>query len=112
MPTAPDADASDRPVGELVHQLVDESKAYARAELALAKTVGLSKAKAAAVPMALLGAAFLVAQAAVVMVAFGIFSMTYWYIGPVFAALLTAVVFAGMAYMLVKAATKRLGNIA
>ena len=103
------SDDSERPIGELVHQLVDEGKDYARAELALAKAVALAQAEASRVPAILLGAAFLFAQAAVVMVAFGVFSLTYWYIGPVLAALLTAVFFGGGAWLMVRSAVKRLG---
>lgn len=111
MPSPGGDDDSEPPVGELVQQLVDEGKAYARAEVALAKAVALSKVKAAQVPVAMLGAALLVAQAAVVMVAFGVFSMTYWYIGPVLAAVLTAALFGGGAYLLVKSALRRLGAL-
>lgn len=108
---SPGGDEDERGVGELVHQLVDEGKAYARAEVALAKAVSLSKVKAAQTPVAMFGAAFLIAQAAVVMVAFGMFSMSYWYIGPVLAALLTAALFGGGAFLLVKAAIRRLEAI-
>ena len=102
-------DDPDRPIGELVHQLAEEGKAYARAELDLAKAIALARAEAARVPAIMLGAALLVAQAAVLMLAFGLFSATYWYIGPVSAALLTALLFGGLAWLLVRSALKKLG---
>jgi hypothetical protein len=34
---------SERPVGELVHQLVEQGKAYALAELAVAKAIGTAR---------------------------------------------------------------------
>jgi len=43
----------ERPVGDLVHQLVEEGKAYARAEIGLAKAIAAAKAKALALPAAL-----------------------------------------------------------
>lgn len=101
----------ERPVGELVQQLVDEGKAYARAEIGLAKAVAQSKARAAAVPAALLGSAFLLAQAAAVMLAFALFGALYLLIGAVLAGLVTALVFAALAFLLFKQAHKRLEGL-
>lgn len=104
-------DGEERPVGELVQQLVDEGKAYARAELGLAKAIAAAKARAAAVPAAFLGAAFLLAQAAIIMLAFALFSSIFTWIGPVAAAVLTAALLGGAAYWLVRLARQRLEDL-
>ncbi len=101
----------ERPVGELVQRLVDEGKAYARAEFGLAKAVAQSKARAAAVPAAMLGAAFLLAQAGAVMLAFALFGALYLLIGAVLAGLVTALIFAAAAFLMVKQARKRLQRL-
>ena len=49
----------ERPVGELVGQLIDEGKAYARAEFGLVTAIAAAKGKALAIPAALFGAAFI-----------------------------------------------------
>lgn len=96
-------------VGELVQQLADDGKAYARAEFTLARTIAEAKAKALVVPAVFLGAALLVAQAAVVMLALALFSAIFTSVGPVAAALVTAVVLAAIGWLLVAEAKKRLG---
>jgi hypothetical protein len=83
----------ERPVGELVHQLVEEGKAYAQAEVALAKAIAVTKARAFALPSALLGAAFLLAQAAVTVLAIGIFAALYWVLGPILSGIVAFLVF-------------------
>lgn len=110
-PAERDDPDSERPVGELVQQLVDEGKAYARAEIGLAKAIAQSKARAAGIPAALLGAAFLLAQAAVVMLAFAMFGALYLLIGAVLAGLVTALLFGGAAFFLVQQARKRLEGL-
>ena len=59
-PTQPEPD-EERPIGELVGQLIDEGKAYAKAELGVAKAIAEAKADGLKVPAILLGAAFLLA---------------------------------------------------
>ena len=59
----------ERPIGEVVHQLMDEGKAYAKAEVDLAKAQALAKVEAYKVPAILLFAALLFAQAAVTVLA-------------------------------------------
>ncbi len=102
---------NERPVGDLVHQLLDEGKAYARAEIGLAKAVAGSKARAAAVPAGVLGGALLLVQAAVLMLAFTLFGALYLVIGAVLAGLVTAIIFAGLALLLVQQARKRLDGL-
>ena len=84
----------ERPVGELVQQLVEDGKAYARAELDVAKAVAASKAKALAWPAGMLFAALLVAQAAVTVLAVATFYVLSLVMNVVFAGILAAAIFA------------------
>ena len=53
----------DRPVGELVQELIEDGKAYARAELGVVKAIATQKAQAFKLPGILFGFAFLLAIA-------------------------------------------------
>lgn len=87
----------ERPVGVLVHQLVEDAKAYARAEADLAKTVAASKGKALALPAALLGVALIVAIAAFGALVLGLFHVLEPAVGPLGAGLITFILFLGIA---------------
>ena len=61
-PVDPGPPPPERPVGELVHELIEECKAYAKAEVGLAKAIASAKARAeVALPAALIGVAIIVA---------------------------------------------------
>ena len=93
--TEPMQDPEDeRPIGELVGQLVDEGKAYAKAEVELAKATALAKAEALKVPAIMLFAALLFAQAAVTVLAVTVALALAPLIGPLGGGLI-AVAFAG-----------------
>ena len=87
----------ERPIGELVSQLVDEGKAYAQAELGVAKAIASAKASSLKVPAILLGAALLFVQAAVTILAVAIFLGLLPLMGPVLAGMLAFAIFAGIA---------------
>jgi len=89
-PPPPD---NERPVGELVHQLVEEGKAYASAEIGLAKAIALAKARALAWPAGLFLAALIVVQSAVTILAVGIFMALLRPIGPILAAIVASLIF-------------------
>ena len=72
-PTDPPPPDSERPIGEIFSDLVDDGKAYARAELNLAKAIAAAKAKAFRAPAILLVAATFVAMAALNALAVAIF---------------------------------------
>ncbi len=93
-PIGPD---EERPVGEMVHQLVEDGKAYARAELNLAKTIAAVKGKALALPAALLGAALLFGIASICALAVGVVIALAKFVGPLAAGLITLLLFAGVA---------------
>ena len=87
----------ERPIGELVHQLVEDGKAYAHTELGVAKAVASAKAGSLKVPAILLGAALLLAQAAVTVLAVAVFLGLLPLMGPILAGLLAFAIFAGLA---------------
>lgn len=88
---------SERPIGELVSQLLDEGKAYAKAEIGLAKAIASAKAGIFKVPAILFGTALLLAQAAVTVLAVALFHGLAPLMGPVLAGLVAFVIFAAIA---------------
>lgn len=87
----------ERPIGELVQQLVEEGKAYARAEIDLGKTIVTAKAKALALPAGLFAAALFVAMAALNALAFGVVLALATLVGPLLGGILGMVIFAAIA---------------
>lgn len=94
-PTPQDGD--ERPIGEIVHQLVEDGKAYVGAEIALLKATASAKAGAFKIPAILFGAAFLLLQAAVTVLGVATFLALLPLVGPFFAGLLAFLIFAGVA---------------
>ena len=86
--------AEERPIGEIVHQLLDEGKVYAKAELNLAKANAEAKANELKLPAILFFTALLFAQAAVTVLAVTVALALATLIGPL-AGGLVAVLFAG-----------------
>ena len=103
-PVAPD----DRPVGDLVHQLVEDGKAYAKAELAVAKAIAGAKAGALRLPAILIGAAFLFLQAGVTVLAVAVYLSLMPLVGPFFAGLFATLLFVGVAGGLAWLAVRKL----
>lgn len=101
----------DRPVGELIHQLIDDGKAYARAELDLAKAIAGAKARALALPAALLGIAVICALAAITALAVGVVIALSRFIGPLAAGFIGMLIFAAIAGALGWYATERVRRI-
>lgn len=87
----------ERPIGELVQELVEEGKAYARAELDLAKVMAAAKLKALSLPAALFVLAFILALAAVTALAVGVVVALTKFMGPLLAGLIGLLIFAGIA---------------
>jgi protein-S-isoprenylcysteine O-methyltransferase Ste14 len=87
----------ERPVGELVHELIEQGKAYARAEISLAKAIAAAKGKALAVPAALFGVAFICALAAITALAVGVVIALAKFVGPLAAGLVGMLIFAAIA---------------
>ena len=90
-------DEEEKPIGELFGQLIDEGKAYAKAELGLAKASAEAKAEAAKKP-ALLGVAallFLIAGVVVLCMTLALALATL--VGPLAGGLIAALVTFGIA---------------
>src|SRR3954452_12639322 len=86
----------ERPVGGLVHQLVEEGKAYARAEIGLAKAIAAAKGKALALPAPRFGAALIVQPVAIAAWAVGVVLSREKFLGPRVAGIGVFVIFAGI----------------
>ena len=96
-PADPGPPPPERPIGELVHELIEEGKAYARAEVDLYKAIAAAKGKALALPAGLFAAAFLLALASVTALAVGVVMALARFIGPLLAGIAGLLVFAGIA---------------
>jgi protein-S-isoprenylcysteine O-methyltransferase Ste14 len=90
----------ERPVGELVHELIENGKAYARAEIDLVKAIAAAKGKALAIPAALFAVAFICALSAVVALAVGVVIALETFIGPLAAGFVGMLIFAALAGLL------------
>ena len=88
---------SDRPVGELVHELIEEGKAYARAEVGLVKALATAKANAFKLPAILFGVAFLLSLAAITALALGVAMSLATLIGPLAGGIVAFLLFAAVA---------------
>jgi len=91
-----DPDPGERPIGDLVRDLVDEAKAYARAEFDVIKAIAAAKGKALVVPSILFGVAFLLVLAAVTALAVGIVIALAKFVGPLAAGVLGLLGFAAI----------------
>jgi sorbitol-specific phosphotransferase system component IIBC len=90
----------ERPIGELVHELIEEGKAYARAEIGLLQAIAATKGKALILPVILFGIAFILALAAVTALAVGVVMALDRFIGPLAAGFVGMVIFAAIAGLL------------
>jgi sorbitol-specific phosphotransferase system component IIBC len=90
----------ERPIGDLVQELIEEGKAYARAEIGLAKAIATAKGKALIVPAILFGAAFILALAGVTALAVGVVVALAKFIGPLAAGFIGLLIFAAIAGLL------------
>jgi hypothetical protein len=100
----------EQPIGEVVHQLIDEGKAYAKAEVELAKVQALAKAAEFKLPAILLFGALLFAQAAVTVLAVTIALALAPSIGPLGGGLIAVMVAGGTAALLAWLAMQRLNG--
>ena len=88
------------PIGEIVHQLIYQGKAYAKAEVDLAKAQALAKAAALKAPAILLFSALLFAQAAVTVLAVTVAMTLAPLIGPLGGGLVAVLIAGGTAALL------------
>ena len=92
---------AERPVGDLVHQLVEDGKAFARAEMDVAKAVATDKVGAYKLPAILIGGALFVLQAAVTALAVAVCLWLEPIIGPLLAGLVAFLLFGAIAGLMV-----------
>ena len=99
-PVDPGQQPPERPIGELMIELIEEGKAYARAEINLVREIASAKGKALALPAALFAAAFICALAAVTALAVGIVIALETFIGPLAAGFIGMLIFAAVSGLL------------
>jgi len=88
---------NERPIGELVHELIEDGKAYARAELGVAKAMATAKVNALKLPAILFGAALVMLLAAISALAYGVAAGLATLIGPLAGGLVAFLLFAAVA---------------
>ena len=91
-------DDDERPIGELFGQLIDEGKAYAKAELGLAKASAEAKADAAKKPALYGVASFLFLIAGVVVLCMTLALALATLVGPLAGGLIASLITFGIAY--------------
>ena len=103
--------AEGKPIGELLGQLVDDGKAYAQAELNVAKAIAKAKVDGLKMPAILGLAAFLFLQAAVVVLGVTVYATLSSRLGPFLAGLIATLLFLGIAGGLGWYAARRLKDL-
>jgi len=104
-------DEEEKPIGELFGQLIDEGKAYAKAELGLVKATAEAKAEGAKKPTLLGVAAALFLIAGVVVLCMTLALALATLVGPLAGGLIAAIVTFGIAavlYLLAKQGLEKL----
>jgi hypothetical protein len=89
-------DEEEKPVGELFGKLIDEGKAYARAELGLARATAEAKADSAKKPIVIGFAALLFVQSATTAFAITLALALATLVGPLAGGLIATVVTLGI----------------
>ena len=104
-------DEEEKPIGELFGQLIDEGKAYAKAELGLAKATAEAKADAAKKPLLLAGAALLFLIAGVVVLCMTLALALATLVGPLAGGLIAALATFAVAAWLALWAKQEMGKL-
>jgi hypothetical protein len=111
MPDGGDQEVEEKPIGELFGQLIDEGKAYARAELGLVKATAEAKAEAARLPVLLGAAALLFLIAGVVVLCMTMALALATLVGPLAGGLIASLITFGIAYGLFLWAKQEAGKL-
>lgn len=93
-----DDEIDEKPIGELFGQLIDEGKAYARAELGLAKATAEAKAEAAKKPALLAATSLLFLFAGVVVLCITLAVGLSIFVGPLAGTFIATLIAFGIAY--------------
>ena len=99
-PTDPDRAGPERPIGEIVSQLVDDGKAYAKSEVELVKAIAAAKTRALILPGALFLSALLLVITSLSALAIGLFFALSAFMPAFLAGLLALAILAGAAALL------------
>jgi hypothetical protein len=91
---------NERPVGELVHELIEDGKTYARAELNVVKATVTAKVAVFKLPAILFAVAFVLVLAAIGALAYGVAAGLATLIGPLAGGFIAFLLFAGLAVVL------------
>jgi hypothetical protein len=89
-----------RGIGDIVSDLVDDAKAYARAEADLAKAIAADKAQGLKVGAILLVTALVVAFGAITALSVGIFALLATFLGPLLGGIVAFLLIGGVAGLL------------
>ena len=100
-----------KPIGELVSQLVEDGKAYAKAELNVGKAIVEAKVEGVKIPVAFGLLALLFLQAAVVMLGMMLYATLVSRLGPFLGGFVVVVILGGVAAFLGWYAVKRVKEI-
>lgn len=111
MASGGDDEVEERPIGELFGKLIDEGKAYAKAELGLVKATAEAKADAAKMPVLLAAAALLFLIAGVVVLCMTLALALATLVGPLAGGLIATLVTFGIAVGLGLWARQSLGRL-
>ena len=101
----------DRPIGELLRQLVEDGKAYAEAELNVARAIVAEKIDGLKLPLVLGFGALLFLQAGVVLLGMTAYTTLLSRLGPFLAGVVATVLFVGIAAGLAWYAVKRVKDL-
>jgi hypothetical protein len=106
-----DDEVEEKPIGELFGKLIDEGKAYAKAELGLAKASAEAKAEAAKKPALLGAASLLFLSAGVVVLCMTLALALATLVGPLAGGLIASLATFGIAYGLFLWAKQEAGKL-
>jgi hypothetical protein len=106
-----DDELDEKPIGELFGDLIDQGKAYARAELGLAKATAEAKADAAKKPAVLGAAALLFLIAGVVVLCMTLALALATLVGPLAGGVIASLITFAIAYGLFLWARQEAGKI-
>jgi hypothetical protein len=102
----PAADPQEESIGELFGRLVEDGRAYAEAELKLARVIAEYRAQRAGRALGLLAGGLLLALSAMTALVVGAVLGLAQYMSPFLAGLLVAAILAGLGYALAAAGLK------
>lgn len=103
-PAPPD---NERAIGDIVSDLVDDAKAYAQAELDLAKAIAADKARGLKIGAILLVAALVVAFGAITALSVGMFALLATFLGPLLGGIVAFLLIGAVAGLLAWAGIAR-----